>query len=196
MRVALVTESFLPQVNGVVNSVVQVVLHLRRRGCDVVLIAPRPGPSVFAGVEVVRVPVMPLPWHRPFPLGLPCPLVERTIRAFRPDVVHVTSPVVLGAEAIAVANRLGVPSVAVFQTDLPGFARHYRLRAASPALWTWLRRMHRRATLTLAPSSASFMHLRQRGIERVARWGRGGRPAGLQPLVSQRDAESGAGEKR
>ncbi|MGH8906933.1 MAG: glycosyltransferase family 4 protein [Egibacteraceae bacterium] len=173
MRVALVTESFLPQMNGVVNSVVQVVLHLRRRGCDVVLIAPRRGPSVFADVEVVRVPAMPLPWHRPFPLGLPCPLVERTIQAFRPDVVHVASPVVLGAEAIAVANRLGIPSVAVFQTDLPGFARHYRLRAASPALWAWLRRMHRRATLTLAPSSASLVQLRQHGIERVARWGRG-----------------------
>ncbi|MGH8932649.1 MAG: glycosyltransferase family 4 protein [Egibacteraceae bacterium] len=173
MRIALVTESFLPHLNGVANSVARVLEHLERRGHDALLIAPKSGPADYASAEVVRVPAVPLPWHRPFPLGLPCPLVERTLRRFRPDVVHVASPVLLGAEAINAAARLGIPSVAVFQTDLAGFAAHYRMAVATPTLWSWLRRVHRRATLTLAPSNATLFELRRRGFDRVAKWGRG-----------------------
>jgi phosphatidylinositol alpha 1,6-mannosyltransferase len=66
-----------------------------------------------------------------------------------------------------------VPSIAVFQTDLAGFAAHYGWSAAGPALWAWLRRVHRRATLTLAPSVATGWELRRREFGTVARWGRG-----------------------
>jgi phosphatidylinositol alpha 1,6-mannosyltransferase len=68
---------------------------------------------------------------------------------------------------------LGVPTVAVFQTDLAGFAKRYHLRHATPLVWAWLRSVHRGADLTLAPSSASAWTLTARGIPRVRRWGRG-----------------------
>jgi phosphatidylinositol alpha 1,6-mannosyltransferase len=79
---------------------------------------------------------------------------------------------VLLAGAVA-AQRLDVPAVAVFQSDLVGFARRYRLGLAAPALWGWVRWIHRRAALTLAPSSVVAWELERRGITPVARWARG-----------------------
>ena len=154
MRVAIVTESFLPQVNAVTNTVRQVVEHLGRMGHEALVVAPGPGPAEHAGVPVVRVRSVGLPGYRSFPIGLPDPAVERAIAGFRPDVVHLASPIVLGAVGLRVARRLDIPTVAVYQTDVAGFARHYGLRADVPTA-RWVGRIHRRATRTLVPSRSS-----------------------------------------
>ena len=98
---------------------------------------------------------------------------DRAIDRFEPDVVHLAAPVLLGAAAGRISRHLGVPAVASYQTDLPGFIRSYHLGAASPAVWAWLRRIHRHADLTLAPSSTAEWDLRRHGIGPLGRWGRG-----------------------
>lgn len=173
VRIAIVTESFLPQVNGVTNSVVRVVDHLRATGHEALIIAPGRGPTEHAGMEVVRVPAVPLPVYRSFPIGIPGPAVGEALRRFAPDVVHLASPAALGAAGASAARRLGIPTVAVFQSDLPGFAARYGLGAISPMLWRWLRWVHSHADLTLAPSSSTAWELERNGIEPVARWARG-----------------------
>jgi len=171
MRVAVVSESFLPTVNGVTTSVRQVLDHLAARGHEAMVIAPAAGaPSSHAGFPVHQVPSIA---YRQFPVGLPNPQVQRLIEAFQPDVVHAASPFLLGAQALAAAQRLGVPSVAIFQTDVAGYARRNRLGAATRMAWRLVRWVHERADLTLAPSSASIADLAAAGVPRVARWGRG-----------------------
>ena len=96
-----------------------------------------------------------------------------TLRSFQPDVVHLASPAALGAAAAVAARRLGLRSVAVFQSDLAGFARRYGAGVVAPTLWRWLRWIHNQADLTLAPSSATAWELERHGIAPVARWGRG-----------------------
>jgi phosphatidylinositol alpha 1,6-mannosyltransferase len=173
VRIAIVAESFLPQVNGVSNSVRHVVDGLTATGCDVLVVAPGPGDASYAGVPVVRLRSFPLPGYAGFPVGIPDRgAVSDALEAFAPDVVHLASPAVLGAAGGSVARRLGLPTVAVFQTDLAGFARQYRLRADS-AVWAWIRRIHTRADRTPAPSSTTAAQLRAAGIPRVALWGRG-----------------------
>ncbi len=172
MRVAIVTESFLPQVNGVTNTVRQVVEHLGRMGHEALVVAPGPGPSEHHGVPVVRVRSVGLPGYRSFPIGLPDPAVERALAGFRPDVVHLASPIVLGAVGLRAARRLGIPTVAVYQTDVAGFARHYGLRADIPTA-RWVGRIHRRATRTLVPSRSSFAQLEAMGVPDLHLWRRG-----------------------
>ena len=170
---AIVTESFLPAVNGVTNSVLRILEHLERRGHDAVVVAAGPGPTEYAGARVVRIPAVALPVYRSFPVALPTRRVERALHAFRPDVVHLASPAALGAIGASAARRIGVPAVAAFQSDLAGFAGRYGFGVAAPGLWAWLRRIHAQTALTLAPSSATTWELERRGIGPVARWARG-----------------------
>lgn len=177
MRIAIVTESFLPSVNGVTTSVCRVVEQLRRRGDDVVVIAPRSreeGPTAFHGAAVHRVASLPV---RQFDVGLPVPEIERLLEDIGPDLVHVASPFVLGARGLAAARALDLPTVAVFQTDMAAYVRQHTPGAAGAAAaattWRWIRRIHGWADLTLAPSTAALADLRGQGVPRTALWGRG-----------------------
>ncbi|WP_110242035.1 glycosyltransferase family 4 protein [Nocardioides gilvus] len=172
MRVAIVTESFFPQVNGVTNTVRHTVDRLLETGHEPLVIAPGPGPSVYRSARVVRVRSVALPRYAGFPIGLPDPIVEQTLADFRPDVVHLASPIALGAVGLRAARNLGIPTLAVYQTDIGGFARQYGLRA-EPAVAKWVGRIHRRADRTLVPSTASLHQLRAMGVTDLHRWGRG-----------------------
>lgn len=171
MRIAIVSESFLPTVNGVTNSVTKVLDHLRARGHEAIVIVPAAGaPAEYAGFPVHEVPAIA---YRQFPVGLPNPAVTKLIADFAPDVVHAASPFLLGAQAIAAANRLGIPSVAVFQTDVAGYARRNHLGAAARFAWRVVRWIHEGADRTLVPSSSSRDDLQAAGIDRLHLWGRG-----------------------
>ncbi|MDQ1655491.1 MAG: phosphatidylinositol alpha 1,6-mannosyltransferase [Cryptosporangiaceae bacterium] len=178
MRIAIVTESFPPDVNGVAHSVVRTAEHLLRRGHEPMVIAPQPGSAARALTEpmpypVVRVPSVPMPGYPQFRLGLPTRQLATALRAHGTDVVHLASPFVLGARGMTVARSLGLPAVAVYQTDVPAYARVYRAGVTEAAAWHWIRRIHNAAARTLAPSSAAAEALRSRGVERVWHWGRG-----------------------
>ncbi len=171
MRVTVVSESFLPTVNGVTNSVCKVLDYLRANGHEAIVIVPAAGaPQRYAGFPVHEVPAFA---YRQFPVGLPNPMVQKLIADFRPDVIHAASPFLLGAQAIAAGGRLDIPSVAIFQTDVAGYARRNHLGAATRFAWRMVRWIHDGATITLAPSTSSMDDLVGAGVERLARWGRG-----------------------
>lgn len=169
----MIAECFLPETNGVTNSVLRVVEHLERRNCEVLVIAPGIGPDRYSDTPVERVPAVGLPVYRSLSVGLPTRRVRSILSAFRPDVVHLAAPFVLGAAGVRAARALGVPSVAIYQTDLAGFAARYGLGFATNATWSWLRWVHNQAELTLAPSTLAAWTLRSHGIDRVRMWGRG-----------------------
>jgi phosphatidylinositol alpha 1,6-mannosyltransferase len=179
VRVAIVAESFLPHVNGVSNSVVRTLEHLRRTGHEALVIAPdtphreEPADRVHDGIRVHRVPSWMFPKVTSLPLGLPLPRILRVLRGFQPDVVHLASPALLGWGGVKAARRLGVPTVAVYQTDVPGFAASYGIGVTEQAAWAWFRHLHRLADRTLAPSTATIESLVAHGIPRVHHWARG-----------------------
>jgi len=184
MRVAIITESFPPDINGVAHCVLRVAENLVARGHQPLVVAPQPPRSTRARpaakdpaslrYAVVRVPSVPLPGYRSFRLGLPSHRLRDALAGHGTEVVHLASPVVLGAHGAAVAGQLGLPVVAVYQTDLPSYARAYRLGRAGEALaWRWLRGIHNGAARTLAPSTVTATGLLGRGIGSVWLWGRG-----------------------
>ena len=121
MRVAIITESFPPDVNGVAHCVARVAELLAARGHQPLVIAPQPSRVKRSAREekvpypVVRVPAAPLPGYPGFRLGLPSRRLRNALTEHRTEVVHLASPVVLGAHGAAVAKRLGLPVIAVFQ---------------------------------------------------------------------------------
>ncbi len=174
MRVAIVTESFLPQVNGVTNSVLQVLRHLEREGHDALVLAPGDPPRRAHGARVVPLRSVPLPGYTRFRLGVPTTrAIMKEFESFRPDIVHLASPFTTGNAAVRAAGRLGLPVVAVYQTDVAGFAQLYGLAGASEASWRWVRSIHDHADRTLAPSGIASADLERHGIDRVHLWRRG-----------------------
>lgn len=192
VRVAIVAESFLPHVNGVSNSVVRVLEHLRRTGHEALVIAPDNPPGgpradrIYDGVRVHRVPSRMFPKVTTLPLGVPMPRMLKVMRKFDPDVVHLASPALLGYGGLRAARYLGVPTVAVYQTDVPGFAESYGIGMTTRAAWAWFRHLHRLADRTLAPSTATVESLVAHRIPRVHKWARGVDMLGFAP--SARDA--------
>lgn len=171
MRVAVVSESFLPTLNGVTTSVVKLLEHLADAGHEAIVIVPAAGsPRRYAGFPVHEVAAVA---YRQFPVGLPNTQVSALLADFSPDVMHVAAPFLLGAQAIAAGNRLGVPSVAIYQTDISGYARRNRLAVASNFAWRVLRWIHDGADLTLAPSTTAIAALQAAGVPRLDLWGRG-----------------------
>jgi phosphatidylinositol alpha 1,6-mannosyltransferase len=170
VKIAIVTESFLPQLNGVTNSVLRVLNTLTEEGHDVIVIAPTTPGDYYRGVRTYRVPSFAL---KSFPVGLPSPKLTRLLDSFDPDLVHVASPFILGAQAITWANKAKVPSVAVYQTDIAGYMRRYNMSVTTSLVERVVALIHRDATITLAPTPASQADLRRWGLSSVEVWGRG-----------------------
>lgn len=165
--------------NGVTNSVLRVIDHLDGHGHDVQVIAPGPGPSYVRSargspIAVHRVRGLKVPMYGSLRFGFAAARrIHALMTSFRPDLVHLAAPTILGRTVGEVAFRRRVPSVALFQTDLSGFLTEYGFAMAAAPTWRWLRGIHNRANLTLAPTQAVATGLRLQGFERVGVWGRG-----------------------
>ena len=170
MKVAIVTESFLPTLNGVTTSVCRILDEFSRLGHQALVIAPGPAPAAYRGHRIHQVRGVNL---RSFRVGIPPKSLESVLRSFGPDVLHAASPFGLGGRGLGAARNLGIPTVAIYQTDMPGYLGQYGGRSVTELSWRWVRHLHSLADLTLAPSGATIEELRARGVPRVGHWGRG-----------------------
>jgi len=178
MRVGIVAESFLPNINGVTNSVLRVLEYLKAEGHEALVVAPgardfQEEVADYLGFPIVRVPTMRVPLVDSLPIGVPTTTVTAALAEFEPDIIHLASPFVLGGAGVFSAMQLGVPAVGLYQTDVAGFATKYQLSAVAALAWDWTRNIHNRCQLNLAPSSEAIRELESHGIKNVKRWGRG-----------------------
>lgn len=187
LRVAIVTEAFLPQVNGVTNSVLRLLEYSQTHGHEVLVIAPESdgAPRRYAGFKIKHVPSISM--KKLIPMGVPQKSIEPLLEGFSPDVIHLASPIFLGHSVTKIARKMGIPTVSVYQTDIAGFARHYKLTIAHATLKKWVARIHSDSDLTLAPSKWACRDLIESGVENVKLWKRGVDSERFQP--SKRDPD-------
>ena len=173
MRILIVTEAFLPQVNGVTNSVLRLLEFCKQSGHEVLVIAPESenAPKDYLGFKIKYVPSIAM--KKLIPMGLPKKYLEPFIEGFNPDVIHLASPIFLGHYVARLARKANIPTVSVYQTDIAGFARHYGLTVAHNTLKRWVARIHSTTDLTLAPSGWACRDLEKSGVTNVKLWQRG-----------------------
>lgn len=178
MRIAIVAESFLPLMNGVTHSILRVLEHLQERGDEVMVIAPSTSDTavsdVVNGAFVHRLPSVPLAGYTNVRVALGgVSRVKRILADYAPDVVHLASPFVLGWRAVQAAHQLGIPTVAIYQTEVPSYAARYGVPILENWAWNRVDNIHLLADRTLVPSTFALNQLRGRGILRVGMWRRG-----------------------
>jgi len=173
VRIAFFTETFLPKVDGIVTRLTKTLPHLVEAGDEVMVFCPEGAPDNHAGAQVVGVPALPLPLYPELKLALPRPAVSEALERFRPDLVHVVNPAVLGLGGIWLAKTRNLPLVASYHTHLPKYLEHYGMGMLEPLLWELLKAAHNQAELNLCTSTAMVDELAAKGIEHTALWQRG-----------------------
>jgi glycosyltransferase involved in cell wall biosynthesis len=167
LDIAVVTETFPPEVNGVAMTIGRMVEGMRKRGHAVHMVRPRqPGdPRRDEGLaSTTLVPGLPIPGYPALRFGFPAGrLLRRQWRARRPDVVQVVTEGPLGASAVGAARALGIPVVTEFHTNFHAYSRHYGLGWLERLVALHLRRHHNRGDVTLVPSHQLGIDLMRHG---------------------------------
>jgi len=173
MRIALFTETFLPKVDGIVTRLRHTVDHLQRNGDQVLVVSPDGGLKEYKGARIYGVSGFPLPLYPELKLALPRPSIGVALEAFRPDLIHVVNPAVLGLAGLYYAKIMQIPLVASYHTHLPQYLHHYGLGMLEGVMWELIKASHNQAQLNLCTSTAMVQQLREHGIERLDLWQRG-----------------------
>jgi glycosyltransferase involved in cell wall biosynthesis len=172
MRVVIATDSFPPRIDGVADTSATIAQLLSRRGHDVLVIAPAPGPSDGDGYSVVRIRSIPFPLYPEFRLAAPPAAISTLLRRYPPDATLVLTPGVIGlwvVQALSSRSRL----VHIYSTDILHYARTYGVGFLGLPVERTLRWVTQRAGVTLCPTDLVRAELALRGHQRLAVWGRG-----------------------
>lgn len=170
MRIAYVSEVFLPKIDGITVTLTHLLEYLRERGHESIMFAPKGSISSYAGTEVVPRPSVRTPFYPELHVALPIASVEKELLKFNPDVVHLINPTSLGLAGMRAARKHGIPVVASYHTDMPGFARRWRLGFLAKPIYGYYRWMHNQANLNLTPSEFTMRQLKAQGFKRLAVW--------------------------
>lgn len=178
LRIAVVTETYPPEINGVAMTLGRFVHALQGREHQVQLIRPRQGPAdvpiAEPNLEQVLQPGVPIPRYAGLKMGLPAKSTLRRIWSVkRPDLVHVVTEGPLGWSALAAARTLRIPVATDFHTNFHSYSRHYGLGWLKRPIAAYLRRFHNQAQVTMVPSLTIRRDLEQAGFRNLEVVGRG-----------------------
>lgn len=168
LHIALITETFAPEINGVARTLEHLCKGLRSRGHRVDVMRPRQLQDSGLGEEGMLCRGWPIPGYPGLQWGTSS--MRRLVRRWRsgrPDVVYVATPGPLGLSALRAARRLGIPVVSGFDTNYQQYAAHCGLGLLARLLTHYLRWFHSRAAITLVPSISQRLELQRRGFERL-----------------------------
>jgi glycosyltransferase involved in cell wall biosynthesis len=175
MRIVLFTETFLPKVDGIVTTLCQTVRQLTSIGHEVLIFAPDGGISEYENARVAGVKGKPFLLYPQLSLAPPRASMRGIISEFRPDVIHVADPALLGLAGLYYGGgrnggSMRLPLLISYHTDLPSYLRYYGLRFLEPSIWPIMRVRHNRGTVNLCTSAAMLSQLRQNRIVNTALW--------------------------
>lgn len=186
LRLAMVTETYPPEVNGVARTMHRFVEGLRSRNHALQLVRPRQGiadqATQHTNFEELLRPGMRIPRYAQLRMGLPARsalLREWTLR--RPDLVHIATEGPLGWSALSAATKLRLPVATNFHTNFHAYSRHYGAAWLSRPVAAYLRKFHNRAHCTMVPTQEMADDLAARGFERLRVVGRGVNPEVFHP---------------
>lgn len=165
MRIAFVTETFLPSMDGVVTRMTRALDWMADNGHEVTVICPDLGCTEYRGFSVRGVRAVRYPVYRSRPWGTPSSAVCRHLAEFDPDIVHAWQPSLVGLPAVRWATKNHVPLVTSYHTDISSYLDFYGpLRYARRLVVWFMRRLNNHAPLTLVTSNAMRDKLREQGF--------------------------------
>jgi glycosyltransferase involved in cell wall biosynthesis len=173
MRIALFSETFLPKLDGVANTLCYLLEHLARRGHECLMFAPEGAPERYAETTIIGLSSFAFPLYPELRLVPPGLSVESDLTEFGPDLMLLINPALLGLVGLRHARDLDLPVVAAYCTDMPYYTEKYGLGLFKDPVVAYFRWIHNQADLNLCPSNFTRQQLEAWGFERLKLWRRG-----------------------
>lgn len=185
LHIMVVTETWLPDINGVASSMYAILQQLKQMGHRITLIRPSQGEQIeaerlsaranFMAVnEDKQVSSLPIPYYPHLRMGLPCyRFLYQQIRQCQPDIVHIVTEGPLGFAALMAAKRCGVKVSAGYHTAFHDFSRYFGLKVLAWPLLGYMKHFHNHCHATCVPSQTTEQQLSQFGFKRLYQVGRG-----------------------
>jgi glycosyltransferase involved in cell wall biosynthesis len=172
LRIAIVTETYPPEVNGVAMTIGRIVAGLQARQHQVQLVRPRQGrsdsPASRPNFEEVLKAGVPIPRYDALKMGLPAKqALVRLWSLKRPDIVHIVTEGPLGWSALAAAHKLKVPVSTDFHTNFHTYSKHYGIGWLKRPIAAYLRKFHNRALCTMVPTEGMRRELEELGMKNL-----------------------------
>jgi glycosyltransferase involved in cell wall biosynthesis len=168
LRLAVVTETFPPEINGVAMTISRFVDGLRARRHDVQLIRPRQTKTDAADQEEVLMRGLPIPRYPHLKMGLPAKNALVHLWSMRrPDVVHIVTEGPLGWSALQAAIKLKLPVTSDFRTNFHAYSGHYGIGWLKKPIFAYLRKFHNRTHCTMVPTESLRRELQQVGFQNL-----------------------------
>lgn len=174
MRLALFTDTFLPQTNGVSLTLQHLTTHLNRRGIEHLLFSPKSAPEDSYADPIRPITSIPFFLYPECRLALPnMSSIQSELKAFKPDLLHMATPFNIGLCGLRYARKHNLPHVASYHTHFDRYLEYYRMKGIVPLYWKYMKWFHRSADATFAPSNETIHSLQVQGFERLKLWSRG-----------------------
>lgn len=180
MRIAIVTETFLPSTDGIVTRLTNAIRYMKKHGHDVLVIAPDLGKVDFEDAKIVGIRSVKLPFYKSRGFSLPSLKVKKILEDFKPDVVHAVNPLLLATSGVKYAKKLKIPLIASYHTHIPKYLRYYNFpRPTESVLWAYIMHEHKQAEINLCTSNSikheleahhiQNLHVLNRGVDTINR---------------------------
>lgn len=174
MKIALYAGTYVKDKDGAVRSIYQLVASFRQNGHDVMVWSPDVSEHDTHGSLVVhRVPSVPIPLYPDYRIGFFSPVIEKQLDSFSPDIVHISTPDLVGRKFLAYAKKKNLPVTSVFHTDFPSYLGYYGLGFALKPVWRYIAGFYNACNLTFAPNRVVQQKLLSRHVRNVELWSRG-----------------------
>jgi glycosyltransferase involved in cell wall biosynthesis len=167
LKIALVTETFLPSTDGVVTRLTNAVDYMVGNGHEVIIICPdiEGIEEEYNGAKIYPMPAFTFFFYTQRAWSLPSLKIKDIFEEFQPDIVHSVNPISLAASGVHYAKKLNIPLICSFHTNTPKYLDHYNFSFLKPHIWSFLRDLHNSAKINLVTSEAMYNLLEENGIE-------------------------------
>lgn len=172
LRIALVTETYPPDINGVAHTVSKIVDGLRERGHDLMLVRPKhhldPSPCADSNFREFLVRGAPIPMYKQLRMGLPAQgALQKLWLKQRPDLVHIATEGPLGWSAARAARKLKIPTSSDFRTNFHAYSQFYGFGWLKGAIVAYMRKFHNATHCTMVPTQGLMLELSRIGFDKL-----------------------------
>jgi len=175
MKIAYFTDTYLPQINGVTNTLKRLQHYLdKREDIEYLIFAPDYGAKELTDTRINQYLSFKLVFYPACRLSIPNPIKTNIILdAFKPDLIHCITEINTGITGIRYAQTRNLPLITTFTTDFPNYLKYFEFDFLEKGSWNYMKWVHNSGDLCVCPSTETKKYLEQNGVKNVGIWGRG-----------------------